>query len=119
MRRSGITLVRLSRRMPGLMLVLGVLVLTNACIVTAAAGDQAIDEATCGVGLPVLKSAMSTLASARLEPTSCVLHHLESCPWPATVGPPSHLARHVVLTGNRLQDNLHPFVQVFLALARF
>ena len=114
MRRSGIILVRFSRGMQGLVLVLSFLALANAHIVCAAIDGEAIVEATCEVGLPVLKSAMSTLASDRLKPTSCVLDHLKSLPLPVTVAPPSNLARHLVLTGNCMQDNLYPFVQVFL-----
>jgi hypothetical protein len=114
MRRFGMTPVRFSKGMQGLILVLSFLALTDAHIVTAAAGGQEIVEATCGAALPVLKHDMSTLASASLEPTLSVLHNLESFLPPATIYPHSSLARHVVLSGHTMQDKLHHFVHVFL-----
>jgi hypothetical protein len=114
MRRSGITLVRFSRGMQGLMLVLSFLALANAQIVCVPIGGQAIVEATCEVGLPALKSAMSTLACDRLEPTSRVLDHLKSFPLPVSVAPPLTSRGMLSSPATVMQDNLYSFVQVFL-----
>jgi hypothetical protein len=100
--------------MQGLMLVLSVLVLTNACLVTVTGDDRAIEEARCGADQPVLKGAMSPLASGSPEPTPSAFDHLESFPLHVTVDPPSPLARHIVLTEHCMQDNLQHVVQVFL-----
>jgi hypothetical protein len=114
MKRPATALVRFSRGAQCLLLVLGILVIADAHIVTAAAGDHAIVEATCGAGLPVFTQGMKALAIASMEPIPSALGTLDTILPYVNVYPPYSLEEHSLPTGNCHQDKLYHLVHVFL-----
>lgn len=114
MKRPVTTPVRFSRSIGYLLLVLGVLVIADAHIVTAFAGDHAIVEPTCGASLPTLTRDASPSVLQRLEPTFSTI---SQSPSPLLHGPvraSSTLEPSFFPNGNCHQDPLHALVHVFL-----
>jgi hypothetical protein len=94
------------------MIVLALLIIADAHIATAFAGNQAIVEPTCVASLPTLKRDASPSVLQSLEPMPSTLSHTrQSCDTSRFPPPPSN--NHVYLM-KRHQDQLYDLVHVFL-----
>ena len=96
------------------MIVLGLLVIADAHIATAFAGDQAILEPTCGANLPTLKRDASPSVLHRLEPRPSTLSHSPPPLLHVQALSPSPFEKSFSPNGSWRQDQLHDFVHVFL-----
>jgi hypothetical protein len=96
------------------MIVLGLLVIADAHIVTALAGEHAIVEPTCGARLPTLTRDVSPLIPQGLEPRPSPVSQSPSPLLPVQVLSPSTFEPSRLPNGNWPQDSLHALVHVFL-----
>jgi hypothetical protein len=96
------------------MLVLAFLIIADAHIATAFAGNHAIVEPTCGASLPTLKRDASPSVLHRLEPMSSTLSHSPSTLLHGPVLSSSTLEKSFSPNGKWHQDQLHDLVHVFL-----
>lgn len=105
--------VRCSMSLRYFMLVLGLLVIADAHIATAFAGDQAIVEPTCGASLPTLqRDATPSIHSLELMPST--LSQIASTLLHVQALSPSTFEQSLLPNGNWHQDQLQDFVHVFL-----
>jgi hypothetical protein len=117
MKRPVTTSVRCSRSIGYLLLMLGVLVIADAHIATALAGDHAIVEPTCGASLPTLTRDASPAVLQRLKPISSTSSTVSQSPSPLLHGPvlsPSTFEPSLLPNEHWPQDPLHALVHVFL-----
>lgn len=114
MKRPVTTPARFSRSIGYLLLMLGVLVIADAHIITALAGDHAIVEPTCGASLPTLKRDASPSVLQSVESKPLTVSYTASTLPPVQVLSPSPVEQSVSLNGNCHQNPLHALVHVFL-----
>lgn len=100
-------------RLRYLMIVLSLLLIADAHIATAVAGDRVIVETTCGAGLPTLTRDASPSGLQRMEPGPSTV---SPSPSPLLHGPvlaSSTLEPSLFPSGHWLPDPLHALVHVF------
>jgi hypothetical protein len=93
---------------------LSLLIIADAHIVTALAGDQAIVEPTCGARLPTLTRDANPSALQSVEPRPSPVSQSPSPLLDGLVLASSPLEPSLFPNGSWYQDQLHALVHVFL-----